>query len=673
MAIAESNILLLQSERMTDASDGGGLPTGTAIVDGQSNNIFPDISELDRTVGRVNLRKVHVAIQTTTQPPETYLGANLIVAERPADANVSAVIFTTGSTSDERAAAVGRLESYLTKGARLPGYLYGTHVAGQKTLLILANTTATPPAEGAVLALTKDPGLSTEAQEFVRLAKVQAQFVTLVAGNETVQKLQLTLTLQDELLRDYTGYDARQQDYSSSDRSEVSATVVADAARYYGIRPLVAAASIGDYSARADSIYEALVPAARSETPIVDATPNGTAVTPVAAGGVLTLTTAVALSPTQSIYVGGSIQPATLTVSIGGTAVLRDSGGKLLDADNAERGAVDYANGVLSIVSGGQTYNGTKSIAYRPSARPVRNATTVAIPVTVESRSATVVTILQPIPAPGTLQVSYRAQGAWYVLTDNGAGVVRGSDSSFGAGQLNYTTGSFALTMGALPDVDTAVLLVYGGRTVDISRAGGAVKAGMRLALGRAVVPGDLSISWPTDKTATDDGEGNLTGDATGTVDYVTGDVWLYPNTTPAAGATITVAAGTASGTSFLVNTAASQTDTNGRRVYETGGAIVPGTLRARIQVDAPVLGNVAAQNGYYVRHVWPHPTYIACTDDGNGAVLVAGSATVAGTVNYTTGQVRIAPTFDVESEILSTFVQTSNPPIFSGFILSQS
>jgi hypothetical protein len=225
MAIAETNILLLKSERMTDAADGGGLPTANTVVDGTSNNIFPDISELDRTVGRVNLRLMHVAVQTTTQPPETYFGAHVIVADPPDDPQVSAVLFSTGVASDERAAAVSRMESYLAQGPRYLGYLYGDHIAGQKTLLVLANTTAQPPAEGAVWCLVIDPGLTTEAREYVRITGVAAQTVVLadINGND-VTKLQLTLTLQDSLTRDVKGYEARKQDYLATDRSQVCTT-----------------------------------------------------------------------------------------------------------------------------------------------------------------------------------------------------------------------------------------------------------------------------------------------------------------------------------------------------------------------------------------------------------------------------------------------------------------
>ena len=57
MSIANTDIKLMASERLTDYDDGGGEMTGSEIVDGELNNLFPDISRLDRVNGRVSLRK----------------------------------------------------------------------------------------------------------------------------------------------------------------------------------------------------------------------------------------------------------------------------------------------------------------------------------------------------------------------------------------------------------------------------------------------------------------------------------------------------------------------------------------------------------------------------------------------------------------------------------------
>ena len=57
MSILAGDIKLVASAVMADVTEGGGAPTSHVIQDAVSNAIFPDISELDRAIGRVNLRK----------------------------------------------------------------------------------------------------------------------------------------------------------------------------------------------------------------------------------------------------------------------------------------------------------------------------------------------------------------------------------------------------------------------------------------------------------------------------------------------------------------------------------------------------------------------------------------------------------------------------------------
>ena len=86
MPILSGDVKLLKSANMADVLEGGGAPTGLQIADGVSNSIFPDVSELDRAGGRVNLRKTVVGVQT--DDTDTYFGANVIVAEPPEDPRV---------------------------------------------------------------------------------------------------------------------------------------------------------------------------------------------------------------------------------------------------------------------------------------------------------------------------------------------------------------------------------------------------------------------------------------------------------------------------------------------------------------------------------------------------------------------------------------------------------
>lgn len=128
MTINAADLKLVKSQVMDDVPEGGGAPTNTEIIDGASNEIFPDVSEFDRAGGRVKLRKVAVRVDTPNR--DMFQGANVIVAEPPDDPNISATLFNTGNYFDRRADAVSRIESYLSIGVQYAGYLYGNHIAG---------------------------------------------------------------------------------------------------------------------------------------------------------------------------------------------------------------------------------------------------------------------------------------------------------------------------------------------------------------------------------------------------------------------------------------------------------------------------------------------------------------------------------------------------------------
>ena len=52
MPILAGDVKLVASQVMDDVAEGGGAPTANVIVDGASNSLFNDISELDRAGGR---------------------------------------------------------------------------------------------------------------------------------------------------------------------------------------------------------------------------------------------------------------------------------------------------------------------------------------------------------------------------------------------------------------------------------------------------------------------------------------------------------------------------------------------------------------------------------------------------------------------------------------------
>ena len=100
MPIETKDLVLYESERLTDNDDGGGKYNGQIIIDGQSNNLFDDVSELDRTMGDVSMRKIFPAV--TTNDTDKLMGDTVFISESPKDPNVSALLFSTKDWTDVR-------------------------------------------------------------------------------------------------------------------------------------------------------------------------------------------------------------------------------------------------------------------------------------------------------------------------------------------------------------------------------------------------------------------------------------------------------------------------------------------------------------------------------------------------------------------------------------------
>jgi hypothetical protein len=141
--------------------------------------------------------------------------------------------------------------------------------------------------------------------------------------------------------------------------------------------------------------------------------------------------------------------------------------------------------------------------------------------------------------------VSYRAQGKWYDLRDNGAGVLKGMSPEYGVGMVSYATGTVSVTLGALPDVGSEIVYAWGGQANYLNSASTSVaapKVYFQLA-NTGITPGSVVIAWNdgSARTATDNGQGIIGGSATGTINYQTGLIEMTPSVLPAGGQTYTV------------------------------------------------------------------------------------------------------------------------------------
>lgn len=653
MAILTGDIKLLKSAVMADVPEGGGAPTGIEIPDGVSNAIYPDISELDRAGGDVSLRKVFAKVQTANV--DSYLGANVIVAEPPQDPRVSVTLFRALDSFEQRASAQSRMEAYLFRGAVLPGYLLENHIQGQRVVQLFYRPEQEPPAVGAALHLSQDEGLPTYQEQYIRVIKVDAALRKYVIGyegsggtpREYTAKI-VSLELSDPLRYNFRGSPPSEFLKPVDKAAQTRETVVADASAYAGCVPLAQSASLGQFGVRAESIFTQLVPSAQVETPIPAQSPHAASGLPMQAGAPVRVQTSQAWSATAALQLPGGFLPGSLQIT-GGPSTITDAAGTL-QMGGGTIGTADYADGILSLNDG--SIAGTKTITYTPATRLLRAPQSACIDVTIETRSLSYVGFIDPVPQRATLVVSYMAQGRWYALADGGNGQLRGLDAAYGAGTINADTGAFVITLGALPDVGSAIVIQWGVPTQETLHPAAEIKASQRLQLappyGLAVQPGSMSLSWPKHgggtATATVGTDGLLVGDATGRLWTGADAVDFVPNAMPPTGALITV--DYVAGPKQIDNFTSPARDGLGRLVVTASlGALTPGSVEIAWNTVADIESASSTSACYYMREMglaaYSNANNIA-RDDGAGNLLLG--ETQIGTVDYATGVATFAP-----------------------------
>lgn len=538
MSILSGDIKLLGSQRLTDTPDGGGRVTGREIVSGEHNSLFPDISDLDRTTGVVSMRKAFMAVQT--DDTDTYRGANAVVLLPPADPNVGLCLMTTKDHHDTRANARDVLERYLARGPKWRGFLYDTQLEGQRAIRFFQRVEVRLPEVGETLVLVGNEGKAGEFEQYVRILEVTYQLAKFqIPGVPEFTRNVVTCVLADPLRYTFEGEQPTPYDVVTNAKTALRETVVADAANYFATTKLAEAVTLGAMQVRAKTIFTQLVPAARSETPAVDLTAAGELASLVDSGkGLVGFNTVVSIAPSRGMFLGSGVKPGTLTITIG-AATITDKGGELVVAGSVI-GSIDYGRGQLEFNAQCPNYGtASKSVSFWPAARPSRIADTAQIEIKANNRGYAYTITLMPTPAPGTLTVSFMAQGKWYDLKDNGKGELFGADRSFGTGIVNLATGSVMLTLGALPDVDTSILFSWATPVNYTNRSNQPIsisKSAWQLPHS-GITPKSLVLTWGVGKTANDAvGDGRIRGDITGTINYAEGIIDLEHITLPALG-----------------------------------------------------------------------------------------------------------------------------------------
>ena len=651
MPINQSHIKLIGSRTMSDVPEGGGGPSGIALQSGLSNNIFLDVTEADRAGGDLSHRQLFLAVQSGDN--EVAMGCNLIVQQPPTDPNVSIVLMETADDFATRADDIARLEAGYIKSGTYHGELFGNHIAGMSILVVQQRVEAPLPTIGQRLALVYREGQAGEETQYVSVQRITGNVVqTFTDDKGDFQRRILTLELGQTLTRAFPGYDAQRLSISASqlnNATRIRSCVWGNANKFYGVKPLTADAAQDDFTVQCSGIYERIVPSAEAETPLAALRINQQADAVVAAGSPISYTTSATFNTSTNLAIGGAVAAGTLSITRGGST-LTDDGGKLL-LSGTQVGVFDYANGIATLVSSGFPTSGTMTVAYTPAVVAPSNVSSSGIKVTAENRRSNYVVTFPANCTPGSLQVHYRAAEQWYVLTEDGAGSVVGDNEALGGGTYSRSTRTLVVTLGALPDVGSMVILTFVPED-DPTSAGGAVplRYDSRVVIpinsdgvisldagSKPFAPNSVSITWTdgaSSRTVADNGAGALSGDGTGSVDYQSGRIVLIPANLPAWGTTITVQ----TDQHTLTDDPVSWSGSGASRTCTLAAAPKAGTVR--FPLSLLVTYETESGSPYVGLGLDGIPLVGDVVDDGSGNLVFFG--VTIGTVNYGTGVLSI-------------------------------
>lgn len=662
MAITVNDIKLLESERLTDSDNGGGRMTGSVVDSGEVNNLFPDISRLDRTYGRLSLRKAYMAVQSLNT--DVYLGAHVIVTDPPNDPKVATTLFTTNSAVDERDDAQNRIESYVTRGPLSPYYLLGSQPQGAKAITVVGRVETPLPEVGEVLVLSVENGAGVvTSEQYVRIqdfAVEERQFED--AQGEYLRKV-VTITTTSALRETFVGAEATRFSNVTSP-TRVRSTTIADATRYYGVTQLDGAVLADALEIKVESIFSQIVPSTQREVPFAGARPG------------LTLNY-VGIGPARNDSLPGSgpdflfrgVLPKSVTG--GSNGITSDDGIGNLMAGSTDVADIDYEAGRISGLN-------VSSLSYTPGVAVQRNSYTIGVEITLGNQGTVYVQTLGVAPAPKTLRVDYRYLGKWYTLQDKaGIGTLEGASPGEGGGTVDYQTGNVVVTLGALPDVGSRLIYSAGQNTDFTQRAGTVTPTppAVEVQLLNPVEPTTaVTFSWVSGgvtKTATAAATtGVITGDATGNVLHRDGFVSLAPsgNAWPDSNSALDIdytkasgAAGTLSG-SHAANVL-TLTLPAGALPLKANGLLmrVPVTVRGKsgdIWLEDDGAGNIVAADGRKNPNAaWAAAVVSGSVNSSTGEVSVQFGpvGVTSARVSYATAGSGVIPSYNWEDAVANT------------------
>ena len=513
---------------MADVPEGGGPPSAQLLTSGRSNEIFPDISEETRTVGRVEIYQIFGILRNSDRTP--LLGSNVILAEPPADPNVSVTLLSLKDPFATRADIARRIESGMAAGSEWSGYLLENHFATMRSIQLFQRPGMPPPTLGKTYVLVYQEGESGERRQRIRIkaASTVVRVFTQLINNAIVdfEAQVTTCELFDGLLYDFPGSPPSRTFGREANKTRVRETIYSDSGMFYSASRLNAATQITDTWINVESVYTQVVPNSRSEVASVDMQPSARRTIVLAETprrvevGITPHTQRLKIDEVNvgTVYVFQCTplpEPGTLFIdywALGTRYTITDDGeGKLVGQGG---GAVSYMTGSINVT--------LKAVPDIGSSICLAHAARVAY----TDRSSQGAAVRPPeycwlIEAeapdtrviPGSLSLGYTSGGTVRTVTDNGTGQLAGAAT----GVIDYFSRTVLLRPTFMPDPGAQFQVDCQLDVLAVEILSGAPDAAgfVTLSLAQQPAAGTLSVQWATARETSSTSGGQLSVAAT--------------------------------------------------------------------------------------------------------------------------------------------------------------
>ena len=476
MALLSSDIKILKSEVMNDTVEGGGRMTTNEVVNGQINNIFPSISELNTVEGNISFRKVYGGVLTADT--ETFYGANVIVSDPPDDPLVNVALFTTKSYSDRRNGIKDYLETYVVPAAQYPGFVLTGASSGDQILTIFGNVTSGGLlTAGNTYVLISGEGTNNELSEYFSVVKVVSNTSTGLVSSTGQSIDTVVYQLSNPLTNSFTGSNL--SGTVTNPPTILRFTTPGYGRTFYGVKALETALVIGDKKVKVDSPNLTLIPKSVSLSHVAGTNPVPGVLLYTATGAEVTAsytTDNLFKIALPSGFLPGSLKvnthwslssvvegvwlpapPARNTLK--GYLPLYTKQGYYANGDYTVAtvsASINYSTGEITLPS--SVGSGTSvSVTYIPASYATVPQLSERLDINSGNAVPTFTYTLATVPTPGSLRVNVTFIGRNYTIYDDYYGSLF-SDSAGVSGTVNYTTGAMVISLPIAPDLGSSMV-----------------------------------------------------------------------------------------------------------------------------------------------------------------------------------------------------------------------